>query len=183
MDTLTTIIEPLDVGKHDRAAFSSGVPALDNYLKQQATQDTKKDIARIYVLCEQPSPINVVMQPILGYYTISSMAVETIQLPTTITRRLPKYEALPAILIGRLAVDQNQRGRRFGEQLLTDALKRCFRLSQQVGTMAVLVDAKDETSARFYLKYGFKPYEDRPLSFYMEMAVIKQIVTPSNNSH
>lgn len=163
------IIEPLDRQKHNRAAFSCGVAPLDNYLKAQAGQDIKKNIAAVYVLTELDSNV------IIGYYTISATSIEPTMLADDILKRLPRYSAFPAILIGRLAVDQHYHGRRLGEHLLLDALQRCLELSRKIGTMAVRVDAKDETAARFYEKFGFRRFEDRPFSLYMPIEVIRQL--------
>jgi len=80
------------------------------------------------------------------------------------------------MLIGRLAVDQRYRGRRLGEYLLVNALKRCLKLSQEIGAIAVLVDAKDEGAVRFYGRYGFRRFEDRPRSLYLPMAEIQLLV-------
>lgn len=77
------------------------------------------------------------------------------ELPPSIAARLPKYPLVPATLIGRLAVDKRFRGRGIGELLLMDALARCLVVSRQVASAAVIVDAKDETAKRFYMKYGF----------------------------
>lgn len=163
------VIEPLDTQKHDRAAFSSGVTPLDTYLKNQANQEAKKRIAATYVLCEQDS------RAIIGYYTISTASIETDQLSEDITKRLPRYSALPAMLIGRLAVDQHYRGQRLGEYLLVNALRQCLKLSQEIAAMAVLVDAKDEGSAQFYERYGFRRFNNKLLSLYMPMAEIQQL--------
>jgi predicted GNAT family N-acyltransferase len=102
-------------------------------------------------------------------------SIETTQLPEEITKRLPRYNALPAMLIGRLAVDQHYRGRRLGEYLLVNALRRCLKLSQEIAAMAVLVDAKDEGAVRFYERYGFRRFEDRPFRLYMPMVEIQQL--------
>src|SRR5512145_190719 len=141
------IVAPLDTHTHDRAAFTCGVPALDRYLKEQATQDAHKHIAVTYVLCTPNSPV------IIGYYALSTMSVETTRLPVTMTRRLPRYAALPAMRIGRLAVALPYRGQRFGERLLVSALTTCFNLAERIGAMAVLVDAKDEAGCAFYERY------------------------------
>jgi len=69
--------------------------------------------------------------------------------------RLPRYPVVPATLIGRLAVDKRYRGKGIGELLLMDALARCAQVSKQVACAAVIVDAKDDTAKRFYIKYGF----------------------------
>lgn len=159
----------LDTKRHNRADFSCGVAPLDAYLKTQANQEAKRGVAVIYVLCPQDSGT------IIGYYTLSTASIETTQLPESIRSRLPRYEALPTFLIGRLAVDQKYRGQRFGELLLADALKRCLRLSEEVAAMAVLVDAKDERAAEFYERYGFRRFVDAPLKLFMPMAEIKNL--------
>ena len=42
-------IEPLG-HKHDRAAFSCGVEALDRYLQKQASQDVSRRVAAAFVI-------------------------------------------------------------------------------------------------------------------------------------
>src|SRR5438552_2711507 len=106
------IIEALDPQKHGRAAFSSGVTALDSYLKNQASQDVRKNAARAYVLCTPESTA------IIGYYTLSAASTELIELPDAFARKLPRYPILPAMLIGRLAVDEKYRGQGLGGILL-----------------------------------------------------------------
>lgn len=81
-------------------------------------QEVKRKIAITYVLCEPDS------RTIIGFYTISTASIETTQLPETMTKHLPRYAALPAILIGRLAVDHQYHGQHLGEYLLVNALRR-----------------------------------------------------------
>ena len=162
------IVEPLDTHKHNRAAFSCGVAPLDAYLKTQANQEAKKKIAVTYVLCEQNSEL------IIGYYTVSASSIETTQLPEELARQLPRYNALPAMLIGRLAVDQSYQGQMFGEYLLVNAVRRCLSISQGIGAMAAVVDAKDEGAAQFYERHGFRRFADRRMSLYMPMKEIQQ---------
>jgi GNAT superfamily N-acetyltransferase len=68
---------------------------------------------------------------------------------------VPCYPVLPATLIGRLAVDQRYRGKGLGELLLLDALSRSLRSG--IGSVAVVVDAKDANASRFYEYFGFRP--------------------------
>ena len=58
-------------------------------------------------------------------------------------------------LIGRLAVDERARGRRLGETLLIDALRRVVDAAAIVGCIGVIVDAKDDGAERFSWKYDF----------------------------
>lgn len=140
-------IEPLGA-KHDRAAFSCGVEALDNYLRKQAGQDLKKRAAVPFVLTADGKTI-------AGYYTLSQFAIELEKVPDDAAKKLPKYPMVSVTLLGRLAVATAYRGQKLGELLLMDALKRSLDLSQQVASAAVVVDAKDEEAVLFYKKYGF----------------------------
>ena len=56
---------------------------------------------------------------------------------------------------GRLAIDQKFTGRKLGEFLLLDALRRSLRQSGQVASTAVVVDAKDDSGRRFYQYFNF----------------------------
>ncbi len=142
------LYELLDVDVHDRAAFHSGVDALDRYLRQQARQDMRGRVATVYIQRTPTTPT------ILGYYTISNLSIEARDLPAELVKRLPRYPVLPATLIGRLAVDQGQRGKGLGGLLLFDALRRSLRTG--IASLAVVVDAKDENARAFYAHYGFQ---------------------------
>lgn len=76
-------------------------------------------------------------------------------LPAEIADRLPRYEAQPVILLGRLARDLRFRGQGIGELLLRDALERSLETHRQVGAIAVVVDAIDDRAASFYEAFGF----------------------------
>jgi len=76
--------------------------------------------------------------------------------------------------LGRLGVSIDFRGKGLGEALLMDALHRSFKLSEQVASTGVVVDAKDETARAFYKKYGFielPKIDKRP---FLPMATIEQ---------
>jgi predicted N-acetyltransferase YhbS len=53
---------------------------------------------------------------------------------------------MPVALIGRLAIEHRAQGRRLGEKLLIDALRRIVDAATMLGCMGVIVDAKDEDS-------------------------------------
>jgi GNAT superfamily N-acetyltransferase len=140
--------EPLG-SRHDRRSFDCGVAALDRYLHQQAGQDIRNKVATVHVMVDTES------SSIAGYYTLSAASVALASLPPEIGNKLPRYPIPPAILLGRLAVDQRYRGQGLGELLLYNALQRSLALSDELGAMAVLVDAKDDRARGFYEHYGF----------------------------
>ncbi len=88
-----------------------------------------------------------------GYYALSACGVSLSDLPPAITKKLPRYPVVPAVLLGRLATDRSYQGKGLGAVLLGDALMRTARA--ELGVFAVVVDAKDEAAQRFYQHYGF----------------------------
>lgn len=153
--------------QHDRATFSCGVAGLDGYLKHQASQDMKRRLASCYVLVETGKPT------VLGYYTLSSSSVLFQSIPDDLAKKLPRYPQIPAILLGRLAVDQRAQGQGLSKILLIDALKRA--LNAEISAPFVVVDALDEHLADYYAHRGFLPLQDAPLRLILPMAQVMQL--------
>jgi predicted GNAT family N-acyltransferase len=153
---------------HDRTSFCCGKALLDEFIQRLATQYDKKDMGRTYVAVA-PGDVRVV-----GYYTLSTGALAFASLSEEISRKLPRHP-IPVIHLGRLAVDQSAKGRRLGETLLVDALRRCSELAEQVGVYAVEVYALDEEARGFYLKYGFISLADDLLHLYLSMKAVRKL--------
>ena len=135
--------------KHDRNNFDSGNPILNNYLKTQAGQDIKRKLSACFVLSNNKEVIQ-------GYYTLSNHSTPIDAFPEQIQKKLPpSYRSIPATLLGRLAVDKNFQNNGIGKILLIDALKRCYDVSKEMGSFAVVVDPIDKNAAMFYQKYDF----------------------------
>ena len=135
------------------SGFHSGEHALDDYFRRHAAANGAAGIGRAYVIRRDPST-DAALPPVLGYYTLSMAVVTASAVELSIGRKLPKYP-MPVALIGRLAVDERARGRRVGEALLVDALRRVADASEVLGCTGILVDAKHEKAESFYVKYGF----------------------------
>jgi predicted GNAT family N-acyltransferase len=143
------------------------IEALDNYLKTQAGQDVAKHVAVCFVLTPEGKTV-------AGFYTLSQYSVDLVKLPEDIAK-LPKYPEVPATLLGRLAVGETFRGQKLGEFLLLDALDRCLRQSSQVGSVAVVVDAKDQAAQRFYEHFEFKSLPAVPRRLFLPMKTIEKL--------
>ncbi len=139
--------ERLDTQKHHRKDFDCGVIALNLYLQQFANQDQKRGLTRVYVLAKE--------QQIIGYYSICAHSVPTDQLPDS--TRLGRYSEAPFLLLGRLAVDKRYQGQGFGDALIFHAFSITNEAAEKIGTLGIIVDAKNEKAAGFYEKFGFKP--------------------------
>ncbi len=153
-------IEPL--ASHDRDGFSCGVPALDRYLREQASQDAKRLMSSCFVAVEPGAG------KIAGYYTLAATSVLAGDLPPETIKRLPRYPAIPAALIGRLAVDGNFKGIGLGGALIADAALRVLKGAAKA--FALIVDAKDDPAAAFYRHHGFLPLQSKPMSLFLAVA-------------
>lgn len=161
------VFVPLDPSHHDRAAFSCDEAALDAYLKTQAHQDMKRDLALCYVLCNEDSA------EIIGYYTLSSCSVEVTSLPKGVAKTSGRYRTVPAVLLGRMAVDGRYHGQGMGSHLLLDALRRS--LHAGIAIKVVVVDAIHDSAATFYEHHGFQRFADTPLRLYLPMAYVRTL--------
>lgn len=99
---------------------------------------------------------------VVGFYSLSSFAIDIEDLPEDIARRLPRYNAVPAALIGRLARDVRVRERRVGGLLLADAMRRVLSAGRSLAVFAVVVDSINEAATSFYRHFGFAQFPKRP---------------------
>jgi predicted GNAT family N-acyltransferase len=163
---MTLKIELLDSKKHDRGDFSCGQESLDTYIRKQASQDLKRKVATVFVLIDEP---NV---KVLAFYTLSAYTVNVLDLQKDFMKSLPRYPSLPATLLGRLGVDQSQKGQRFGELMLVDALRQSLEVSKQVASLAVIAEALNDAAVSFYQKYGFQQFQQEQKKLYLPMKSI-----------
>jgi GNAT superfamily N-acetyltransferase len=155
-------VEPL--GKHhDRTKFSCGEPELDDWFRRRAGQDERRNVARVFVAFDDELGV-------VGCYSLGSFTLSMSDLPDEIARKLPRYDAIPAPLIGRLARDERVRGRGVGELLLADAIRRILGAGRTIAVFAIVVDAKDERAASFYRRFGFRPFPSRPRRLFLPTA-------------
>lgn len=146
--------------QHDRAGFDCGVAALNDYLRDRAKQDMRRRISFCYIALETAA-----VGPIAGYYTLAATGIALGDLPGDTARKLPRYPIVPAVRIGRLAVDREYQGQKLGGVLLADAIDRT--LKSGIAAFALVVDAKDENAARFYLHFGFQRFESAERTLFL----------------
>ncbi len=160
-------IFPISI-EHNWVDFYSGEPALDEYLKKFALENGERGLSRAWVA--------LLANKVIGYYTLSSAHLELFELPKKAQRGLPKYP-IPAIRIGRLAVDCSMQGQGFGGCLLFNALHRILSVATEIGIRLIFVDAKHEMAKSFYLKYGFSPLPMNPLKLILPVKTVSLLVS------
>jgi len=154
--------------KHERSLFRCGEGALDRYFQTQVTQDTRRHIATCFVAVEATT------STIAAYYTISAASIPLVDLPQDETKRLPRYPTVPAVRIGRLAVDQRFQGRGLGAALLADAAARA--LKADAAAFTLLVDAKNEQGIAFYQRFGFRTLSSQARTLFLPLATARKVL-------
>jgi ribosomal protein S18 acetylase RimI-like enzyme len=153
-------------GAHDRTTFNSGSAPLERYLREQVTQDVRRRVAACFVATTDGKRI-------AGYYTLASASLLLAELPASTGKKLPRYPTVPAVRMGRLAVDQGFKGQGLGSALLADALGRAAR--SEVAAYALMVDAKDDAAANFYRHHGFIALPDSPRTLFLPLATAQAV--------
>lgn len=159
---MALIFEPLGP-QHDRSAFSCGRDDLDDWFRRRAGQDQRRDLARVFVAVDPDAGV-------VGFYSLSAFTLALDQLPQALSRKLPRYDAIPAALIGRLARDERVRGKGVGDLLVADAVWRILDTARSLAVFAIVVDAADEQAAAFYASFGFQPFPLHPQRLFLTVA-------------
>ncbi len=147
-------IRPFDKALHDRGAFSSGVAAMDRWLRESAGEQVRRNRLRLWCATDTANNPAVAF---VGYYALAMHAVAPAEAPNLAHGR--ERHPIPAVYLAALAVDQHHQGRGIGGALMGDAILRAVRLSDEIGAAAIVLDVlKDEAWERrraFYLSLGF----------------------------
>lgn len=147
---------PRPIRQSDATAdFDSGEPSLDQYLRERALANHVTEVSRCYVSLEHGT------DRVVGYYTLSAIAIERAALPGRIRRNAP--EPVPAVLLGRLAVDRHAQGSGLGRMLVRDAILSSIAAADRIGIRLLIVHALHEQAAAFYSALGFAPSPTDPL--------------------
>ncbi|MCA3413428.1 MAG: GNAT family N-acetyltransferase [Roseomonas sp.] len=153
---------------HDRKSFDCGEPALNEFLARYARQSHASGGAKTFVVVDPAMP-----QKILGFYSLSVGALAYARTPALLTRGLGRHE-VPVFRLGRLAVAREWQGQGMGGALLIAAGRRCLAVAQEVGGVALLIDAKSDRAAQWYESFGACRLEDAPLSLVLPLGTIAQ---------
>jgi GNAT superfamily N-acetyltransferase len=157
---VTAFERPRPIKAEDElAGFDSGAPTLDLWLKQRAIENEAKGASRTYVALADGA--------IAGYYCLAAGSIEPAAAPGRVRRNMPS--PIPAIVLGRLAVDRRYQRQGIGVGLLRDAIERTMKAATIAGIRAIVVHAIDEGAARFYERQGFRRSATHPLTLMMAL--------------
>lgn len=160
-------VKPLK--KEDRSGFTCGKDSLDDYFRTQISQDVRRQVATAFVA------IHTATAAIAGYYTLAAAHVSLNDLEDDWRRKLPRYAAVPAVLIGRLAIDARFQRHGLGSALLADAATRILR--SDIGAHFLIVDALDDQAALFYQHHGMRRVPEMEHRLFIPLATLAHSLT------
>jgi len=152
--------------KHDRQGFDCGQPELNEFLRNHARQSHERGAAKTFVAIDAGNS-----KTVHGYYSLSPASVDYARTPVIARRGLGRYD-IGAFRLGRLAVRLDLHGQGLGGQLLLAAGRRCLRVAEEIGGTVMLIDAKNDQVAAWYVSYGALPLLDAPLTLLLPLDLV-----------
>jgi GNAT superfamily N-acetyltransferase len=132
---------------HEVSAFQSGEAVLDSWLRTRALQNMAIAASKTYVLCAEGT------QRVIGFYALSMGQILNQEGTGAMRRNMPRN--IPAVMLGRLAIDQIFQGKGLGQALLQDAVIRASRAASEVSARLLIVHALSPAAEAFYTHHGF----------------------------
>lgn len=154
---LAGLFQRLDPARHELGSFDCGDERQNEFLQRQALTQERFDLARVYVLTDALAPSRV-----LGYYTLSAISLGG----GSATGAPP----LPALRLGRLALDRGLQGRNLAALLLADAVLRSAEAADIMPVFALLAAPRDEPEEAWYEGYGFRRFADQAGTLFLPLA-------------
>jgi GNAT superfamily N-acetyltransferase len=153
---------------HRVERFRCGNDALDKWLIEAALNADRADTARTWVWSDDDE--------VVAYFALCPHEVRRESLPGSLAKSGPAV--IPAILLAKLALHEDLKGKGYGGQLLIDALSRAVRAIDEAGGRLIVVDAIDDEAHGFYEHYGFKTVPGLSSRLVMRSTVARESFTP-----
>ena len=120
---------------------------LDDWLRQRAWNNLQSAASRTYVVCLTGS------SQVVGYFSLSMGQILAQEVTGAMRRNMPRF--IPAVTLGRLAIDRAYQGKGLGVGLLANVVERALRASQDVSARLIIAHAISASAEAFYLHHGF----------------------------
>jgi GNAT superfamily N-acetyltransferase len=132
---------------HDLSEFNSGEPTADTWRRERAPRNAENLANKNSVTCPADS------HRVVGYYAVCMGQILNREGAGSMRRNMPQH--IPAVILGRLAVDAAWQGRGLGRTLLSDAVDRVRRAVNEISARLLVVHAISPSAEAFYIRHGF----------------------------
>jgi GNAT superfamily N-acetyltransferase len=149
---LTELRRPtlLDPPRHNREHFDSGEPTLDDWLRRYAGQNRRRDTAATWVITDAD-------EAVVAYASVAMTGIDRSAAPEVLAKGAP--DPVPALLLGRLAVDRRYAKLGIGTALVAHVLATATELNEKAACRAVVVTALNASARNWWQRLGFHPLE------------------------
>jgi GNAT superfamily N-acetyltransferase len=142
--------ELLDTARHNRGDFTCGDPTLDDWLRRYAGQNRRGNTAATWVIADEDDAV-------VAYASVSMTGVDLSSAPSSMAKQSP--QPVPALLLGRLAVDHRHSGLGIGTALVAHVLATALEINAKAACKAVVVVALHEQARSWWERLGFHPFD------------------------
>jgi predicted N-acetyltransferase YhbS len=156
-------------GKDSTEGFECGEQSLDIWFEKHARQAEASGSARVFVTTDDG-------ERVVGFYALAAASVSPKDATGRLMRGQPERQSVPAILVGRLAVDLDHQGNQVGRSLLQDALLKCATAADSIGARAVIVHAISDDAVHFYERFGFEASPTDPRHLILLMKDLRKLL-------
>nr|WP_298641171.1 GNAT family N-acetyltransferase [uncultured Cardiobacterium sp.] len=141
--------------QHHHENFDCGNEKMNLWLQHYALRNQTCGASRVFVCVDE-------MQHIQGYYALAAAEILHKDTPGNLKRNMPN--PIPAVVLGRLAVNLTATRQGLGRGLLRDAFLRAQQAAEHIGIRAMVVHAINDEAKAFYMQYGFRESPIHPLT-------------------
>ena len=144
----------------DTSQFRCQHDSLTLWLQKHALTNNGRRGSRTHVVCDGAR--------VVGFYALAAGSVQHEQAPKAVARNMPK--PIPAIVLGRLAVDADYQGQGIGAGLLQDAVFRALNAANDIAARVLLCHAIDDDARTIYVRHGFLQSPAEELTVMLDLA-------------
>jgi len=160
------VIGPL-AGHHDRSAFDSGEPRVDNFLRLTARKHVAENLAAVRVAVIEGG------NAVIGYHSLGAHSIDAADLPAGLAPKGRPYPGIGAFYLGFIGVHRPLQGKGVGRLLLRDAMRQTVAAAEHGGIAFLVLDALDEERAGFYRNLGFVSLPSQSLRMVIPAATMR----------
>jgi GNAT superfamily N-acetyltransferase len=135
---------------HRRDEFDCGVASLNEWLHRYSGQNRRRNTAATWVITDEEDRV-------VAYATLSMTSIDRSAAPRHLGKGAPAR--VPALLVGRLAVNHRVAGYGLGTSLVRHILAVAVSINSVAACRAVVVDAVNADAYRWWQRFGFAPLE------------------------
>lgn len=123
---------------------------LDEWLRRYAGQNRRRDTAATWVIVDANDVV-------VAYASVAMTGIDRSAAPGVVAKGAP--DPVPALLLGRLAVDHRYSRLGIGTALTGHVLATAVELNEKAACRAVVVTAHSASARTWWQRLGFEPFD------------------------